>query len=395
MFDPAARRRLILRPGREKSLRNRHPWVFDGAIAREDGPRDAALADAFDGRGNRVASGFYSAHSQIRLRAVAFGDEELTPDLLRGRIRAALARRSSILGERTTACRLIHSEGDDLSGLIADRYGEALVVEITSAGLDKLSDLVIEELMAATGIGSIHVKNDLPARKLEKLPLDDRIVGAPPEIGTILENGLSFRVLPGAGQKTGFFLDQRDNRALVGTLATGREVLNLFAYSGGFGVYAAAGGARAVEEVDVSEEAIGLARENHELNGSAGAATLVAADAFQHVRRLAAEGRRYDLIVSDPPAFARSRGEVERAARGYKDINLYAFRLLRARGLLVTFSCSGHMGTDLFQKVVFSAALDAGREARILHRLGAGADHPVSLYCPEGEYLKGLVVEVT
>ncbi len=395
MFDAASRRRLLLRPGREKSLRNRHPWVFDGAIAREEGPRDAALAEAFDARGNRVAAGFYSAHSQIRLRAVAFGDEELTPELLRRRVRAAVARRASILDARTTACRLVHSEGDDLSGLIADRYGDALVVEITSAGLDKLSDLVIGALGEATGIDSVLVKNDLPARKLERLPLEDRVVGRAPGPRTIAENGLSFRVHPGAGQKTGFFLDQRENRALVRALAAGREVLNLFAYSGGFGVYAAAGGARAVEEVDVSTEAIELARENHELNGSAPAASLVVADAFQHVRRLASEGRRYDLVVSDPPAFARSRGEVERAARGYKDINLYAFRLLRERGLLVTFSCSGHMGTDLFQKILFSAALDAGREARILHRLGAGADHPISLYCPEGEYLKGLVVEVT
>ncbi|HEY0593561.1 MAG TPA: class I SAM-dependent rRNA methyltransferase, partial [Thermoanaerobaculia bacterium] len=359
------------------------------------GPRDAALADAFDAGGARIASGFYSAHSQIRLRAVAFGGEELTPELLRARVRAAVARRASILDAGTTACRLVHSEGDDLSGLIADRYGDALVVEITSAGLERLADLVLDELRAATGIESVYLKNDLPARKLERLPLEDRTVGRAPVAGTILENGLSFRVLPGAGQKTGFFLDQRENRARVRTLAVGREVLNLFAYSGGFGVYAAAGGARSVEEVDVSADAIALARENHELNGSAPAATLVVADAFQHVRRLASEGRRYDLVVSDPPAFARTRGEVARAARGYKDVNLYAFRLLRPGGLLVTFSCSGHMGTDLFQKIVFSAALDAGREARILHRLGAGADHPVSLYCPEGEYLKGLVVEVS
>ncbi len=391
----ASRRSVFLRPGREKSLRNRHPWVFDGAIAREEGPREAAIADVFDARGTRVASGFYSAHSQIRVRAIAFGEQELTEDLLRARIRAAIARRAAILGESTTACRLIHSEGDDLSGLIVDRYGDALVMEITSAGLEKLSELVISEARAATGLSSIHIKNDLPARKLERLPLEDRVVGEPPRDGTILENAHPFRVLPGAGQKTGFFLDQRENRALVGTLAGEREVLNLFSYSGGFGVYAAAGGARSVEEVDVSEDAIALARENHELNGSAQVATLVVADAFQYVRRLASEGRRYDLIVSDPPAFARSRGEVERAARGYKDINLYAFRLLRERGLLATFSCSGHMGTDLFQKIVFSAALDAGREARILHRLGAGPDHPISIYCPEGEYLKGLLVEVT
>jgi 23S rRNA (cytosine1962-C5)-methyltransferase len=395
MFDQDARRRIVLRPGREKSLRNRHPWVFDGAIAREEGPADAALADAYDTKGRRLASGFYSRHSQIRLRALVFGDDELSEELLRARIGAAIARRAAILSDETTACRLIHSEGDDLSGLIVDRYGDALVVEITSAGLDKLSATVIDELRARTGAVSIQVKNDLPARTLERLPLEDRAVGAPPGERTIRENGIAFHVTPGAGQKTGFFLDQRDNRALVGSLARDRDVLNLFAYSGGFGVYAAAGGARAVEEVDVSGEAIGLALRNHEANGSESRARLVAADAFQHVRKRAAEGAGYDLVVSDPPAFARSRGEVERAARGYKDINLYAFRLLRPGGILATFSCSGHMGLDLFQKVIFAAALDAGREARILRRLGAGADHPVSIYCPEGEYLKGLLVGVT
>ncbi|MGH9456134.1 MAG: class I SAM-dependent rRNA methyltransferase [Thermoanaerobaculia bacterium] len=392
-FD-APRRRVRLKAGRDRSIRNRHPWVFDGAIAREEGSDAAALADVFDAGGTRVASGFYSRHSQIRVRAIAFGDAELTETLVRERIARAVARRAAILNGGTTACRLVHAEGDDLSGLIADRYGDVLVVEITSAGLDLLRDVVLDGLRAATGLTAIHVKNEIPARKLERLPLEDVRVGDPAAETTVAENGLRFVVHPGGGQKTGFFLDQRENRARVRTLAAGCDVLNLFAYSGGFGVYAAAEGARTVEEVDVSAEAIELARRNHELNPSQTAVTFTVADAFQHVRAVAREGRTFDLIVCDPPAFARARGEVERAARGYKDINLYAFRLLRPGGKLVTFSCSGHMSADLFQKVIFSAALDAGREARILARLGAGPDHPVSVYCPEGEYLKGLLVGV-
>jgi 23S rRNA (cytosine1962-C5)-methyltransferase len=204
-----------------------------------------------------------------------------------------------------------------------------------------------------------------------------------------LESGLTFRVDPGEGQKTGFFLDQRDNRRLARTLASQKRVLNLFSYSGAFGVYAAAGGATSVTNVDVSARAIEIARENHALNGSS--AEFVVADAFQYVRQ---HRERFDFIVCDPPAFAKSRGDVDRAARGYKDVNLHALKLVEPGGLLMTFSCSGHMSLDLFQKVIFAAALDAGRRVSFVRRLGAGADHPVSLYCPEGEYLKGFLLEV-
>lgn len=389
-----SRRRVFLKPGRERPVLNRHPWIFEGAVAREEGAADAPFADVFDSRGALVASGFYSKHSQIRVRALTIG-VEASLDTVAERLDAGLARRRPLANDPgTTAYRLIHSEGDDLSGLIVDQYEDTLVVEITSAGLDLLSDEVIDLLRGRTGARSFYLKNDLPARRLERLPLEDRTVGDPPRERVVLENGLRFRVQPGKGQKTGFFLDQRENRALVGSLSRGREMLNLFAYSGGFGVYAAGSGASSIEEVDVSAAAIDLARANHEMNGSADRARLVVADAFEHVRALGREGRSFDLVVCDPPAFARSRGEVQRAARGYKDINLHAMRLIRPGGSLFTFSCSGHMDADLFQKIVFSAALDAERSARFVRRLGAGPDHPVSLYCPEGEYLKGLWVVV-
>ena len=377
------RKRLTLKQGKERVAANRHPWIFAGAIGKESGPDDAPFADLFDPRGTRIASGLHSPHSQIRMRALTFGDEELTPDTIRTRIRAAIAKR--VLPDDTNAVRLVHSEGDELSGLIVDRYDDLYVVEIANWGLEQLKPVIVDALRAPR----IYFKNDIPARKLERLSTQAE---GSEEPAYIRENGLRFLVEPMVGQKTGFFLDQRENRQLARTLSEGKRVLNLFSYTGGFGVYAAAGGAREVENVDVSEAAIALARTNHELNELDGIFT--AGDAFSVVRQRAATNEKYELVICDPPAFAKSRGEVERAARGYKDVNLYAMKLVAPGGLLMTFSCSGHMDLDLFQKVIFSAALDAGRRASFIRRLTAGPDHPVSLFAPEGEYLKGFLIEV-
>jgi 23S rRNA (cytosine1962-C5)-methyltransferase len=379
------RKRLVLRPERARAIDNRHPWIFAGAIASESGPDDAAIADLVDKQGRILASGLHSPHSQIRLRALTFGDTTLDAELLRTRIVAAIARRGAIFDGSTSAARLIHSEGDDLSGLVVDRYDDLLVVEIVNYGLEQLKEFVTGVLQAELSPRAIYFKNDLPSRRIEKLPLASE--GEPQ--AAIVESGLRFSIEPAEGQKTGFFLDQRENRRLARSLAGGKRVLNLFSYSGAFGVYAAAGGAASVTNVDISEKAIALARKNHEANGSA--AECLAADAFEYVRRTR---ETFDLVVCDPPAFAKSRGEVDRAARGYKDINLHALRLVAPGGMLMTFSCSGHMSLDLFQKVIFSAANDAGRRASFVRRLTAGPDHPVSVYCPEGEYLKGFLLEV-
>jgi 23S rRNA (cytosine1962-C5)-methyltransferase len=387
-FDSTQRRILTLKPGKERVVSNRHPWIFTGALGRESGPEDAAIADLVDARGTRIASGFHSRHSQIRLRALTFGDDELTADVIRARIDAAIARRTPLRNEQTNAVRLVHAEGDELSGLVVDLYDDVVVVEIANAGIERIRPLIVDALQQRLAPRVIYFKNDIPARKLEQLPTAAESVGDGEAVATVLENGLRFRVEPPSGQKTGFFLDQRDNRALARTLAGGRRALNLFAYSGAFGVYAAAGGAASVENVDISTAAIELARTNHQLNGAE--ATFVVADAFQYVRQA---GARFDLVVCDPPAFAKSRAEVDRAARGYKDVNLFAMKLLEPGGMMMTFSCSGHMSLDLFQKVIFAAALDAGRRVSILRRLTAGADHPVSIYCPEGEYLKGFLLE--
>ena len=404
-FDPKQRRTLVLKRGKERVAQNRHPWIFAGAIHSERGPEDAAFGDLVDGEGKRIASGFYSRHSQIRLRALTFGEEELTAELLTSRIRDAIARRAAIFDEGTNCARLIAAEGDDLSGLIVDRYADLVVVEIANRGAEQVKNLIVDALDSPV----VYFKNDLPVRKLEGLTTEDVVVSraqsSDPQPGLdaeaqgdpstalgmthVLESGLKFRVDAGKGQKTGFFLDQRDNRRMARSLSGGKRVLNLFSYTGAFGVYAAAGGASHVANVDISQAAIDAARVNHQLNGFE--AEFTVADAFQWVRQ---HRERYDFLVCDPPAFAKSRNEVDRAARGYKDINLHAMRLVEPGGLMMTFSCSGHMSLDLFQKVIFAAAVDAGRRVAFVKRLGPGADHPVSLYCPEGEYLKGFLLEV-
>ena len=384
-FDPANRRILTLKPGKERLVANRHPWIFAGAIARESGPEDAAIADLHDPRGRRIASGFHSRHSQIRLRALTFGDEVLTEETIRERLTASIARRSG-----ANATRLVNAEGDDVSGIVIDRYDDILVIEIANAGIEQLRPLIINVLQSELKPRGIWFKNDIPPRKIEELSMTPEWIGEGEPSTEIRENGLRFRVDPPSGQKTGFFLDQRENRQLTRALAQGRRVLNLFSYSGGFGVYASAGGATSVENVDISAPAIDMARTNHALNGFD--ASFVVADAFDYVRRTPT---RFDLLICDPPAFAKSRGDVDRAARGYKDVNLFAMKLLDPGAHMLTFSCSGHMPLDLFQKVIFAAAQDAGRRVSFLRRLTAAPDHPVSLFCPEGEYLKGFLLEVT
>ncbi|MEA2569517.1 MAG: rRNA (cytosine1962-C5)-methyltransferase [Acidobacteriota bacterium] len=393
LFALEHRKQLTLRSGKERLIANRHPWIFAGAIAKESGPADAAIADLVDQSGTRVASGFHSPHSQIRMRALTFGAEELTSQTIADRIQAAIARRKLFVNELTNAVRLVHADGDELSGLVIDRYNDVVVVEIANHGIDRLRPLIIDVLCRELSPRGIYVKNDLPVRKLERLTLESEWIGEGEPPTEIVENGLRFHVDPAEGQKTGFFLDQRGNRALTREYASGARVLNLFSYSGAFGVYAAAGGATSIENVDVSAKAVELAQTNHALNGLEANVRQTTADAFGYVRKLASERAQFDLVIVDPPAFAKSRGEVDRAARGYKDINLYAMKLLAPGGRILTFSCSGHVTSDLFQKIVFSAALDAGKRMSFLRRLSAGPDHPVSLYCPEGEYLKGFLLQ--
>ena len=393
---PPAVSRIVLKPGREKSLRHRHPWVFSGAIAQVMGePAPGESVEVRDANGAFLALAAYSMESQIRARAWTYREgETVDATFIRARIAAAVERRKAMLDASHTACRLVHAESDGLPGLVVDRYGEVLVVQLLSAGAERWKDEIVAALAAITGLETIFERSDVEVRTLEGLaPRTGALLGAVPGPVGIIEDGIKYEVNVATGQKTGFYLDQRDNRRIVRDLAAGAEVLNAFCYSGGFSLAALAGGAKAVLSIDSSEEAIRQAARNLALNAfDASLAEFRDADVFETVRKLRDQGRQFDLIILDPPKFAPTERHVEKAARAYKDVNLWAFKLLRPGGRLVTFSCSGAVSRDLFQKIVAGAAVDAGVDAAIERPLAASIDHPVSLTFPEGEYLKGLQI---
>ncbi|MDI6770221.1 MAG: class I SAM-dependent methyltransferase [Anaerolineales bacterium] len=408
---------LTLKPGREKSLLRRHPWVFSGAIDRVDGnPAPGATVDLLSSKGEFLARAAYSPHSQIRARAWTFDPSEpVDADFFRRRIASAIRARDTWhltrdtwhltpdtwhLTPDTDTLRLIHAESDGLPGLIVDRYADTLVVQFLAAGAEFWRETIADLLLELTGLQNIYERSDADVRELEGLPPRvGPLRGTPPEKLQIADGRLRFWVDIAHGHKTGFYLDQRDNRCRLGALAREREVLDCFCYTGGFTVHALAGGAKSVLSVDSSADALALCRENVALNSSLlpQPSSLITphsslnGDVFQLLRKFRDQGRQFDLIILDPPKFAPTAAQTEKAARGYKDINLLAFKLLRSGGLLVTFSCSGGIDAALFQKIIASAALDAGVEAQIVEHLSQGADHPVALNFPEGAYLKGLV----
>ncbi len=389
---------LILKPQREKSLLRRHPWVFSGAVARVKGrPAAGETVAVTDSRGRFLAWAAYSPTSRIRARVWAWEEATVVgPAFFRQRIRAALARREGWIPADTDAYRLVFAEADGLPGLIADRYHDTLVVQFLSAGAEVWRDALVTALQEATGLEHVYERSDAEVRRLEGLPLrQGALRGAPQTSRRITEHGHAFEVDIARGHKTGFYLDQRENRAWVQRHAAARRVLNAFAYTGGFAVYALAGGAADVLSVDTSADALAQVQRHLALNGlpTERGATLQG-DVFQVLRTFRSQGRRFDMVILDPPKFAPTAAQVPRAARGYKDINRLALLLLEPGGLLVTFSCSGGLDAALFQKIVADAAVDAGVEARILQRLSQGPDHPVALNYPESAYLKGLVVRV-
>ena len=390
---------LILKPGKERSVLRRHPWIFAGSVDRLEGrarPGDTVLVK--DAGGTALARAAWSPESQIRARVWTFDVEQSVDHaFIKRAVAASVARRAShpwLAGQ--DGVRLIHGESDGLPGVIADRFGPVVVVQLTSAGADKWRDAIVAGLVQATGCSTVYERSDSDVRKLEGLePVSGLAHGELPELLTIVENGVRMEVDVAKGHKTGFYLDQRDNRLLTGQLAAGRDMLNCFCYTGGFSLQALAGGAAHVLSIDSSGPALAGARANLALNPQLDASRTewLEADVFDALRVFRKEGRKFDLIVLDPPKFAPSAAHAERAARAYKDINLLGFRLLAPGGLLMTYSCSGGIGLELFQKIVAGAAIDAGRDARILQRLAAGADHPVAVHFPEGEYLKGLLLQ--
>ena len=389
---------LILKAGKERSLLRRHPWIFEGAVARLAGRAQSGdTVEVVDETGRLLGRAAWSPDSRIRARMWSFNPAESVDDaFIKRRVAAALARRAALpelAGQE--GLRLIHAESDGLPGVICDRYRDTLVLAFTSAGAEKWRAAITGALLKATGCTRAYERSDADLRTLEGLEsrcgwLHGEAAGEPLAID---ENGVRMEVDIVGGHKTGFYLDQRDNRLLTRTLADGRRVLNCFCYTGGFSLQALAGGATSVLSLDSSAPALGSARRNLALNPqlSTERAEWRVADVFDELRVLRAAGAQFDIIILDPPKFAPSPAHAERAARAYKDINLYAFKLLAPGGLLMTYSCSGGIGIELFQKIVAGAALDAGVEARIVRRLSAAADHPVLLDFPEGEYLKGLV----
>lgn len=374
---------------------NGHPWIFSGAIETSHGDlAGVGIADVFDCKRSWIARGLYNSASQIRVRVLTFKDEPIDADFFRRRIARAAALRDRYVAPFTDAYRLINGEGDFLPGLVVDRYAGFLVCQFMAAGMEQHKRLISDVLMNAMPSKGVFEKSDGRVREEEGLgPAVGMLAGAePPELIEIEENGFKFLVDIRRGQKTGFFLDQRDSRDFLKELARDAAVLNCFSYSGAFSVYALAGGARSVVSLDSSRPALELAEKNFALNGfDADRTELIKGDAFAYLKEF---NGSFDIIVLDPPSLARRRSDVDAAAGGYKFLNLHALKHVNPGGLLLTFSCSQHLSSNLFQKIIFGAAVDVGRRVTIVKRLGAPIDHPVSLHHPEGEYLKGLALRV-
>lgn len=394
-------KRLILKPGREKSLKRRHPWIFAGAIARVEGePQSGDTVELRSATGELLALAAYSPQSQIRARVWDWPDGESreidAAFFVERMARAARARERLLVGDFSDSVRLVHGESDGLPGVIADRYGDTVVMQLNSAGAERWREAIADALVALPNVARVYERSDADVRTLEGLPATGGLLRGAALDGVLIirEHGLKFKVEIEGGQKTGYYLDQRDNHLFLRHIARERVVLDCFCHSGGFALNALAGGARSVTAVDSSAPALAAARGNARLNNLPDA-DWIEADVFQQLRKFRDHNRRFDVIVLDPPKLAPTAAHAEKAARAYKDANLLAFKLLNPGGVLMTYSCSGGVSADLFQKIVAGAALDAGVDARIEAWQHAAADHPVLLNFPEGEYLKGLVCRVS
>ena len=390
--------KIYLKKGREKPIKNGHPWVFSGAIQRIEGEGKPGEPCIVIGACETVLGhGYYNAKSSITVRMLTRGDEPpFTGQTLTERIERAIAARAPILADAyagTDSFRLVNAEGDFLPGIIVDRYAGGLCIQVCTAGMERMRGEIIGALSAQCAPAFIFERSDTEAREREGLPAEEGLrAGMLPEPLIVKENGLGFIVDLAGGQKTGFYFDQRCNRQLARIYAGGRQCLDCFSYCGAFGLNLLAGNAASVTAVDISKNAAAWCRRNIALNGGdVSRMEHVCADAFDYLR---AVDRRYDLIVLDPPKFARHPSEAARAARGYKDINLAAMKKITPGGLLFTFSCSNAVDLRLFRQIVFAAAVDAGRQVQLLHVLSAGPDHPVSITHPEGEYLKGMALKI-
>jgi 23S rRNA (cytosine1962-C5)-methyltransferase len=390
---------LLLKPGKEKSLLRRHPWIFSGAVAKVSGsPESGSSVRVLSHDGAFLAWAAYSPVSNIRARVWSFDEtEHIDADFFVRRVKRALASRPVLNAEQSprAAVRLVHGESDGLPGVIADRYADTIVLQLSSTGAERWREEIVDALVQLTGCANVYERSDADVRALEDLaPRTGVLRGSPPTQIDIEEGTqpLRFVVDVAAGQKTGFYLDQAGNRTLLANIAGGKQVLNCFCYTGAFSIAALAGGAASVTSIDSSADALAKLAVHLRLNHVDPQRSLaIEADVFQALRKERDAGHGYDIIVLDPPKFAPTAAHAEKAARAYKDINLLGFKLLKPGGQLLTFSCSGGVDASLFQKIVAGAALDAQVDAQIERKLTAGPDHPVLLSFPEGEYLKGLL----
>ena len=387
---------IRLKPGKDRSLLRRHPWVFDGAIAKGGGDAGETVR-VESAEGQFLAWGAFSPASSIRVRAWSFDEtQRIDADFLRATLARAIALRTR-LGIESDGVRLVHGESDGLPGLIVDRYGDTLVAQFTACGVERHKQVIADALIELTGCPRLYERSDTSSRKLEGLPeVTGWLRGSGPTSLELREHSWQLGLDIAQGHKTGFYLDQRDSRLVCSQYSRRLSVehlLNCYSYTGGFTVAALAGGAKHVTSIDSSAPALQQAAANVALNGfDASRATFMDADVNASLRRFVAEGRQFDAIVLDPPKLAPTVAHAERAARAYKDINRLAFKLLAPGGVLFTFSCWGGIGVELFHKIVASAGRDAGVDGAILQRLGGASDHPMTVNFPEGEYLKGLVV---
>lgn len=375
---------------------NYHPWIFSGALQAIPPAKNGEIVRVESHKNEFLGYGFFSKGSQISCRIFEFKDLKIdfnnTPDYWHQKIIKAYGlRKEQVINSGTNTFRLIHAEGDFFPGLIVDVYDNIAVVLVLVKGVENILIHVTSSLRVI-GIKNVYVRNTANNKNIENISLKSGWEGEPTgEEVLVVENGVKFKVNIAEGQKTGFFIDQRDNRLLLKSLSQNKKVLNTFSYTGGFSAYSLAGGAREVHSVDISADAVKLCNENISLNFPDSAHKGIVADCFDYLRQMQ---ENYDIIVLDPPAFTKNAHSVNQAAKGYKDINLQAIRKISEGGLIFTFSCSQHIDKDLFRKIVFGAAADAGRAVRIIHQLTQPADHPVNIYHPEGEYLKGLVLKV-
>ncbi|RZJ81695.1 MAG: class I SAM-dependent rRNA methyltransferase, partial [Flavobacterium sp.] len=389
-----------LKKGKEKAVLQRHPWVFSGAVDKIKGKADNGdVVKLIDSSGDFLAYGYFNDQSRVAIRLIEWNEEtQINEDWYEQKINQAVAARADLLKAKdTNALRLIFSEADFLPGLIVDKYADFLSVQILSTGIEKAKDIIIDKLCKALNPTGIFDRSDATARTHEGITAENGLLWgeAPAEFIAVKENGIAYHINIAEGQKSGFYCDQRDNRLLLAAYAKGKSVLDCFSYSGGFSLNAIKNGASEVTSVDSSALAIETLKQNIELNKFVKHKhTAIQSDVNKQLRAFKEEGKKFDIVVLDPPKYAPSRSALDRAARAYKDLNRLGMLLLEPGGLLATFSCSGAVDIETFKQIIAWAALDAGREVQIIKQFSQPEDHPVRISFPEGEYLKGLLLRV-